>query len=213
MSADEPQLVEATIADTVVVNYFLAVGKFHLLANLLGGTVQVPRVVFDPDDSLGAAEEVQSELRRGLLHHERRAADVGLQPRVRRRSMMVLTFFRQLDELASEGLLVPVDLSRPELESYSRFRDADLAQGWGLLVPLGRGEAASVSISLHRSWRLATDDQAAIKVANQLSPATRPLRIRSLLALAIEMRLVSRDEARAIHKDMVDFGFWDSGSV
>ena len=35
------------IADTVVVNYFLALGRFGLLADLLGGTVCVPRSVYD----------------------------------------------------------------------------------------------------------------------------------------------------------------------
>jgi predicted nucleic acid-binding protein len=212
MSADEPQLVEPTIVDTVVVNYFLAVGKFHLLRDLLG-TVQVPRVVFDPEDPPGAEEEILSELRRGLIHHELRANDTSLSPRVRRRSTMVLTFFRDLDRLAEQGLLVPIDLTGPELALYSQFRDPKRAAHWSLLVPLGRGEAAALSIAFHRSWTLATDDADGIKVGTKLIPSFHPLRIRSLLKLAVKKKLVSKDEARTIHKQMVEFGFWDKGSI
>ncbi|GIV01107.1 MAG: hypothetical protein KatS3mg014_2722 [Actinomycetota bacterium] len=43
-------MARPAILDTVVLRYFLLVGRRDLLLALLGNPVQVPRVVFDPDE-------------------------------------------------------------------------------------------------------------------------------------------------------------------
>ena len=69
MSASESPFERPAVADTVVLNYFVAVGAFELLRTLFGGAVHVPRAVFDPDEPDDVAEEAASELRRGLRLH------------------------------------------------------------------------------------------------------------------------------------------------
>jgi hypothetical protein len=67
MSASESRFERPVVADTVVVNYFVAVGAFDLLRALLGGVVHIPRAVFDPDEPDDVAEEAASELRRACV--------------------------------------------------------------------------------------------------------------------------------------------------
>jgi hypothetical protein len=69
-----------TVFDTVVINYFLAAGELRLLAGLFGGSLMVPRAVFDPDEEDTGREEGLSELRRGLHLHRRRCEDDGAPP-------------------------------------------------------------------------------------------------------------------------------------
>ena len=71
MSADESP--ERTVFDTVVINYFLAVGQIETLIGLCGHLL-VPRAVFDPDEPDDLREEAMSELRRGRHLHRRRAS-------------------------------------------------------------------------------------------------------------------------------------------
>jgi hypothetical protein len=46
-----------------------------------------------------------------------------------------------------------------------------------------------------------------------LLPGVKPLRIRSLLRLAVERDLIDLVRARVIHDTMQDLGFWDTGTV
>jgi predicted nucleic acid-binding protein len=188
------------VADTVVVNYFLAVGAFDLLRALLDGAVQIPRAVFDPDEPDDVAEEAASELRRGLRLHRRRSNDRGIGSEL-------------LPNLATRGELVVLDLSGDELSTFARLRDPTFVSRFSLVAGLGRGEAAALAIALGRGYDLATDDQDAIKAAAGLSPEVQTRRIRGLLVDAADSGLVTRDKARELHAAMVRAGFWDKGSI
>jgi hypothetical protein len=65
--------VEGVVNDTVVVNYFVALGRFSLLAAIFDGSVLVPRAVYDPDHGQQADVAVVSELEKGLRRHRRPA--------------------------------------------------------------------------------------------------------------------------------------------
>jgi len=211
MSASEQQSDVPVVADTVVVNYFLAVGEIRLLAQLCGGRIYTPRSVFDPDEPDDAPEEALSELRRGLHLHRRRTSEASAEPGATR-SRLALPHFERLPQL-TRGPIRIVDLTSPELVEFSRLRDPQTAAGYGLLGPLGAGEAAVLAIAGERGWTIATDDQDAIRVAKQLMPKVKPLRIRSLLRKGADMGVIPLDRAREIHDAMKAAGFWDKGSV
>lgn len=213
MSASESLFERPVVADTAVVNYFLAVGAFDLLRALLGGAVQIPRAVFDPDEPDDVAEEAASELRRGLRLHRQRSNDRVIGRELRERSALALPQFETLPELAARGELVVLGLSGDELTTFARLRDASFVSQFSLVAGLGRGEAAAVAIALGREYDIATDDQDAIKVAAALAPKMRTYRIRALLVHAAESGLITKVKAREIHAAMVRAGFWDKGQI
>jgi predicted nucleic acid-binding protein len=207
MSADESP--ERTVFDTVVINYFLAVGQIDTLIGLCGDLL-VPRAVFDPDESDDLREEAMSELRRGWHLHRRRAKGSDIAPHLKARAHSALPHFERLPDLVGQGKLVAVDLSDVDLALYAELRDATRARGFGLTVGLGHGEAAVLALCKSGEYRPATDDTDAIKVAEKLLPGVVPLRIRSLFRLAVQNGLLNADEAIAAHKAMKLFGFWDT---
>lgn len=204
---------QTAIFDTVVINYFLQTERLHLLAELCGGSIAIPRAVFDPDEDDGGREEGLSELRRGMHLHRRRSTEDGAPPEVRDLSSRLLPRFEVLPQLTQQGVLQVVDLTLAELIHYANLRDASYVRRFGLVVGLGPGEAAVIAVCLERGWRPATDDNAAIKVLASLLPHVKPLRIRALLRLAVERGLLAVDEARQIHEEMKSLGFWDKGSI
>jgi hypothetical protein len=212
-SGPPPDHAPDAIVDTVVVNYFLALGRFGMLAELLGGAVCVPSSVYDADDAHVIRDEALSELERGLRLHRRRACDGRLEPRLRERSLRALPHFESLPGLAAEGALVTLTMSPDELRLYAALRDAGASGRYGLLVGLGRGEAAALAIAETRRLRLATDDQDCIRVASARTPGFRPVRIRWLLCEAVRRRLIGLDEARELHASMLAIGFWDRGGL
>lgn len=213
MSASEPPSEGLSVADTVVVNYFLAVGAFELLRQLLGGAVRVPRAVYDPDEPDEVADEAASELRRGLRLHRKRSTDRHTARELRERSARALPHFEALPELSSRGGLRAIDLAGDELTTYARLRDARFVSRFSLVAGLGRGEAAALAIAVNRQYDLATNDQDAIKVATGLAPNIGIHRIRSLLTRAADVGLVTKDEARELDAAMVRAGFWDRGTI
>lgn len=214
MSADtSPPPEPPVVFDTVVVNYFLATGEIALLARLCGKPLAIPRSVFDPDEDDVGREEGLSELRRGLHLHRRRCEDEGVAPELRARSERALPEFERLPELVSAGVLKVVDLVDAETRLYAVLRDSAEVQRFGLVVGLGPGEAAVLAICANRDWRPATDDTDAIRVAEQLVPGVKPLRIRALLRMAVDGDLVDLPRARAIHTSMRELGFWDTGEL
>lgn len=202
-----------TVVDTVVVNYFVAVGRFELLAALLGGAVCVPRAVFDPEEPEDLADEATSELRRGLRLHRRRAGDDRIARELRARSQAALPHFEELPDWATRGKLVAIPLTEAELGTFARLRDRDYVSRFSLLAGLGRGEAAALAVALARGHDLATDDNDAITVAKALSPALRVHRIRGLLIQAVGRGIITRSDAQAIHDAMIAAGFWDRGKL
>src|SRR5207244_8053428 len=106
MSLSESRF-EEVVADTVVVNYFLAVGRIDLLVELVGGMVRVPKAVYDREDAGRQSEIGLSELEKGLRRHRLRAVDAELPPGQRERSRQALPHFEQLPELVDRGFLAP----------------------------------------------------------------------------------------------------------
>lgn len=215
---NEPSLdafPEGVVVDTVVVHYFTMLGRFRLLAQILGGVVQVPRAVYDPADEQlrDAAGQVLSELEQGRRFHRRRATNEDADARQRERSKAALPHFDALGEHVQAGRLVTLDLSEPELRTYADLRNRVITRQYGLLAGLGRGESAALALAEARGMRLATDDQDCIKVASARNKAFQPLRIRSLLGTAVEHGLLALTEARSIHLSMVGAGFWDRGRL
>lgn len=213
MSATESLFERPVVADTVVVNYFVAVGAFDLLRALLGGVVQIPRAVFDPDEQDDVAEEAASELRRGLRLHQRRSTDRAIGAELRERSARALPQFETLPERAARGELVVLDLNGDELTTFARLRDPSFVSQFSLIAGLGRGEAASLAIALGREYDIATDDQDAIRVAAALASEMRTHRIRALLVHGSESGFITKAEAREIHTAMVRAGFWDKVQI
>jgi predicted nucleic acid-binding protein len=104
-------------------------------------------------------------------------------------------------------------LSPTETRTYARLRNADYVRRFRVLAGLGAGEAAAIAIAASRSWQLATDDEDGIRVAQALIARFQPLRIRKLLQLAVQNNHCSAQEARAIHRAMLEVGFWDTGHL
>jgi predicted nucleic acid-binding protein len=213
MSASGSQSERPVICDTVVVNYFLAVGQFEFLAKMLGGAVQIPRAVFDPEEPEDISDEAASELRRGLRLHRLRTEDDSVAGEVRARSERARPHFERLPEFVDGGLLVALEMTYEELETFARLRDREYVKQFSLIAGLGRGEAAALAIADARGFDLATDDQDAIRVANGLAPEVGIHRIRALLLDAVEQRLLERSEAQSIHSAMRDAGFWDIETI
>ncbi len=107
----------------------------------------------------------------------------------------------------------PCEETDEELTVYAQLRDAANVRRYGVLVGLEPGEAAVLAICSKREWIPATDDNDAIRVAEQLLPGVKPLRIRALLHLAVDRGLVELDQARTIHETMRNLGFWDAGRL
>jgi hypothetical protein len=118
-----------------------------------------------------------------------------------------------LPALVTSGVLSIIDLEASETKVYVDLRDAVAVKRFGLVIGLGPGEAAVLAICAGRGWLPATDDTDAIRVAEQLLPRVKPLRIRALLRLAAERGLVDLPRARIIHKTMRELGFWDKGAI
>jgi predicted nucleic acid-binding protein len=209
MCASEQRGEPPVVCDTVVVNYFLAIGRFDLLADVLGGVVRVPTAVFDPEEDPNLSDSALSELRRGARLHERRAQDVKLPRTLRDKSASMLPHFLKLDEYCVGGSLVAIPLAAAELNRYAQIRDRRYVRQFGVKAELGRGEAAMLAVASARSWRYATDDDDAIKVGSALMPDVKPWRIRGLLRECVAQRLCSSDEAQQAHREMVAYGFWD----
>jgi predicted nucleic acid-binding protein len=213
LSGSERPSERPVVCDTVVVNYFLAVGQIELLTQLLGGSVQIPRTVFDPEEPDDIADEAASELRQGLRLHRRRTEGDGVGGELRARSERALPHFERLPALAREGPLAILEMTADELALYAQLRDRQHVRQYGLIVGLGRGEAAALAIALTREFDVATDDQDAIRVLQAISPELRALRIRRLLIDARDAGLIDTDAAREIHGAIRNAGVWDSGTI
>jgi len=197
-----------TVADTMVLRYFLAVDQFELLTKVIGSPVLVPTLVFDPDDH-GEAETAQSELRRGIAYQTRRATDGSLEAEVRRRAQTTVERLGRLDQLSRDGVIVSADMTSEESRIFGLLLDRDEARKLGLAFGLHPGEAACVAMAIERRLVLATDDNDALRAYEHLAPDGHRTRIRRVLQDAAEQSLVTRDEANAIHAEIVASGFWD----
>lgn len=200
------------VADTVVLRYFLFVGREDLLLELLGNPLGVPRTVFDPDEGTGVPEDVMSEIRRSTTVQRRRSVDKTRSPESRSDASHNANRLAAISDLHSAGSVVTVDMTSDERALFSRLTINSEAQSVGLRVALGMGEAACVAIAVHRGCLLATDDDDALKALHAVSPKSKHTRIRALLCLAAERALIDRKDANTIHREMRRRGFWDTES-
>lgn len=204
------------IIDTVVLMYFLLVGREALLGDLMGRPLQVPFAVYDPEDrnlqeGTSPRSELLSEMRQAVRHYEA-AAEAAAESESSDHEIESFNRIKRIDDLYDEGGLVPIAMTSEELLLSARLQSSD-ASVHGLKVGLGPGEAACVAISYTREWTIATDDADAYKVLNRLyGDSEYPYeRIRKLLVRAAEEELISSEEANRLHDEMRTLGFWDTG--
>ena len=200
------------IIDTVVLLYFMLTRREQLLLRLLGRPLQVPLVVYDPEEeglptpALQRAE-LLSEMRQAIRHYETRArTSAADRDRFNR--------LRNIDDLHREGLLETVSLQDDERLLAADLQSREAVARFTVRTPLGAGEASCVAIAFRRGWTIATDDNDALTVLSELHGGEDFAyhRIRSLLIRAGDEGLVTRDEANRIHQDMRAEGFWDAGT-
>ncbi|MGE0600641.1 MAG: hypothetical protein AB7J35_05270 [Dehalococcoidia bacterium] len=209
MSSERP-----SILDTVVLLYFLLVGREALLTRLLGAgaPLRVPLAVYDPEERSLSPEALRhsdllSEMRQATRHYEVAARSDPA-------AGELLERVRRVDFLYDGAALEVVELSADERLLAARLQSRRTAAEYGIRVPLGPGEAACVAIAFTRGWTIATDDNAALTALGALYGHDYPYeRIRKLLVRAAEEGLVDRAEAREIHDQMRQLGFWDSDQL
>lgn len=199
---------DKTVVDTVVLHYFLLVERCDLLAALVGPPLLVPRIVFDPDEG-AIPTDSRSELTRGIAVLSLKAGDMHQPDESRRTSELKSRRLEDAFAALNAGLITVVDLTVDERALAGRLNSRDHLADYGLLVPLGLGEAACIAIACERGHALATDDGDALKVFRRLRPAGVYARIRGLLQRAASLAIVTEEEANLLHAEMTALGFWD----
>lgn len=201
------------ITDTSVLMYFLLADAFELLLKLLGSPIQVPIDVYDPEDAQTEnawqrrrgkqRENIFSEVRRGIMHYDIKAAKGGSDEDLMR--------LRQVDTKYSEGRILPIRMRSEERNLAAALMSVKGAKKYGINSVLGAGEAACVAIAHHRKWVIATDDNGAFRVMDFLHDGRtyRYERIRKLLKRAADEGLIMKSEANRIHRVMTIKSFWD----
>jgi hypothetical protein len=196
---------DGSVIDTVVLRYFLLVGRMDLLLALLPAPRLLPSAVFDPEDEAGARGSL-SEISESVRYHEALSRDARLEPEERGTAAETaarLGVVREhLDALEPTTVAPGV-----EEDTFSDLVSKPVA---GMVLPLGPGEAACIAIGIERNVTVVTDDADALRVLNALSKGHPYERIRKLLVRAAEEHLCSRSEANAVHRAMTEQGFWDT---
>lgn len=197
---------QGAIFDTSVLLYFLLAEQVDLLRELIGRPLAVPVTVYDPSDrDLAPGDvwrpELLSELRQAVRYYAA-GTDRKLLERVCR-----------IDYLFDNDLLHVVEMTEDEACFAAHLQSRSDVKKYKLRASLGPGEAACVAVAWERGWTIATDDDAALQVLDNLhgSRSYPYERIRKLLIRAAEERRVTKSKANAIHAEMRHLGFWDSG--
>lgn len=197
-----------TVADTVVLRYFLLVERTDLLRALLASPIIVPRIVFDPEEGdvpFGA----MSEMTRSIAFQRRVSRDPQAVEEEREQAAMRADRLEGIHTLLREGHMEVTDLAGPERDRFARLTDRRHAPEFGLRFGLDPGEAACVAIALERRFVLATDDDDALKALRSVRKRHLYQRIRKMLIEAAELGLVTEPEANDVHQEMRLMGFWD----
>jgi len=185
---------EASICNTTPVRYFALVGRFDLLVQALGGQVNVPRTVLDPEED----PDVEPA---SLL------SEIGQSERywvVRSSHADELENWSRLRTLRQRTDVEIVDLSDDELELFGILLSQSFARDMGFALPLGRGEAAVIAIAETRGWDAIMDDAAARRALQHRAPSVSIHTTRDILRMSVEQDLVSRSEAEDIYLSMRD---------
>lgn len=200
---------EPAAVDSVVLRYFLFVGRQDLLVALLGRPLMVPRIVFDPDEGQ-VPEGAMSEITRSMWVERGRAGDPGRLRAARGLAAVKANRLGAIHEMHARGDVEIVELGTDELELFARLTRAVGARDLGLEFALDPGEAACVALAVRRGWVLATDDGDALKALEALDPGHAYERIRRLLCRAAGARLITAAQANELHAEMRRLGFWDT---
>ena len=211
MSSHDPPIV----FDTVVLLYFALVGELDLLVDLSAGSLMTTSVIFDPDETAGAAHEPPDEAAlceiSGCLNYYRKR---GLDPRLpqaeRDAAITAVARLGRIAELYASDRLEVIELSAAEMDVYVSLTSADSARGLGLRRSIDFGEASCIAAAVARDLVLASDDNDALAALRALDPARPIERIRKLLVRAVSEERITPAQADAIHRDMRQWGFRDT---
>lgn len=190
--------------------YFLLVGEEDLLLQRLGRPLAVPRVIFDHEESTDVPEMARSEMTRGVAFHRRAAGDPARDVDARLQATQNAARLHTLHALHQAGHVVVLDMTVSELNLVSSLTSPSGCHAFGLRFPLGVGEAACLSIAIHRHLVLATDDTDALKALRSINEQHPYERIRKILVGAADAGFLERERAVAIHREMRRHGFWDT---
>lgn len=205
MPAPDPAVV-----DTVVLRYFLLAQRMDLLVGVLGEPLMVSRIVYDDEDS--SQERAMSEMARSIHVQLRRTADPKRSSDEQARAGVFAERLAKVHESHAARVISVIDMTESELDLYGQLTNAARTADFGLVFPLGDGEAASLAIALERGWVFATDEADALRAMRKIRRRHPYQRIRKILIEAAERRLIDPSEANAIHAVMRSFGFWDTAS-
>ncbi len=197
------------VVDTVVLLYFLLAGEADLLIDTLGPPLATPRIIYDPDEG-DVPDTVRSEMTRSIAYHRQVATDPTQDTTARDRAAANAKRLSVITDLHSADKLVIMDLATEELEILGRATSPTGCGNYGLLFPLGPGEAACLAIAVARNLPLATDDGDVLRALRQARPSHPYQRIRKLLIQSVDQGQITCPRANAIHQDMTNLGFWDS---
>lgn len=198
------------MVDTVVLRYFLVVDQFHLLVELLGAPLGVPRIVFDPEEQRETPDDARSEITRSVSYQLKVSRDPARDPMSRAAAVL---HAQRLGEIGGEhrvGRVVVLDLDDEERALFARLTSPRTGKDFGLRFPLDPGEAACLAFAVSRGLVLATDDADALRGLEHHRPGHPYERIRRLLARAADSGFCTRERANEIHAEMRRAGFWDS---
>jgi hypothetical protein len=199
-----------TVADTVILRYFLFVQEAQLLLDLVGRPLAVPRIVYDPDEGAEIPEGARSEITRSIEYQRGVGTDKTRDETVRMQARINAQRLQSISDLHTAGALMTIDLLPGELRLVSSLTSPSGCKAFNLKFPLGAGEAACLAVAVERDLVLATDDTDALKALASI-PGTRPYqRIRKLLTAAATNGRISRERANTIHAEMRRLGFWDT---
>lgn len=204
-SSESPE----SVADTVVLRYFLLVDEAELLLELLGAPIGTPRIVYDDDEAPNLPNDSRSEITRSISYQQRAAADPARDADARQEATRNATRLQQVAALHDSGQLVILDMSDEELGLVGRLTSPTGCKQFGLRFPLDAGEAACLAIAVARGLALATDDADALRALGHHAPGHGYERIRKLLVRAGNAGLCTPERANEIHREMRRLGFWD----
>jgi predicted nucleic acid-binding protein len=192
------------IVDTTALRHFTLIGQVSLLIQTLGGTVNVPREVFDPDEDLNSPESLLSELGRTIRYVTgRRYTDPDREAHATR-----------LHALRVNKAISVIDLTEEELAFSAELSSTITQRRLGLAGRLGPGEAAVMAIAISRNWAAVIDDGTARVALRELSEETQIVTCQILLRTAVvALELVDSAEAQIIYEDLLSGGFRGSDAL
>jgi len=196
------------VADTVVLRYFLFVDRMGLLLDLLGEPIVVPDAVYSPDEEEVENEHLVSEIERSI-RWQRAAARDRRRPEDKRRQAAGLE--RRLLEVRGHvdaGRIVVEQLSTSEIDLFVRLTSVEHVAEFGIVAPLGAGEAACIAIAHEQSMTLVTDDNDALRAFDAIKKGAAYERIRKLLIRAASEGLIDVEQANGIYGEIVALGFY-----